>query len=134
MIQNKITPNRTSNISFRDWLKFELDKRGWSQTELLKRSQGYIKSRSAISAWLSHNKKPQTSGYVGISIALATPLQEVMYRAGEAPPPPQGTQGEAELIDVFRNLDNPQRETFLTMGKGMVLMNNLTTPQNGNGK
>ncbi len=133
MIQNKMSLCSTNNIPFSEWLQKQLNARKWSQTTLVQQSQGFIKSRSIVSAWINHDKKPRTSGYVGISLALSIPIDEVLYHAGEAPPSPQSVEGEVELVSTFRKMNEDQRGSYLQMGQGLVVMNKLFGPQNGNG-
>ncbi len=120
----------TDQIPFHVWLKDSLRERGWSQTELVRRSKGYIRSRATVSSWLTGHKTPSPGGFVGLHVAFSLPIHEVLYQAGLAPPLPDAVKQEEDLLTVFSNMNEMQRETYLAMGKGLV----ETQPfVNGNG-
>ncbi len=122
------TTYKTDVRPFDVWLGEILSYLGWSQTELLSRSQDYIKSRGAISTWLSeeNSRTPGARGCVGIYVALRSSglisisLQEVLYRAGHAPPISESVAQEEKLVDIFRGLDEEKRVIYLSMGESLL--------------
>jgi transcriptional regulator with XRE-family HTH domain len=65
--------------NFIDWLRYELNIRGWDQIELTKR--GGISS-GAVSKMLSEERRPGSDMCRAIAHALGIPQKEVFIRAG----------------------------------------------------
>lgn len=65
--------------NFRLWLSEELAKRGWSQSELARRS--HI-TQASISDIINGKQMPGDRAAVAIAHAFGYPLEEVRYRAG----------------------------------------------------
>ncbi len=104
-------------IKFHNWLKSQLDRRGWSQTVLSERS-GI--AQSTISTWLSdQGKKPNVKGYVAIAQALDTSLERVLAVAGEVESPPPEVADETEMVGILRELGEEERGIVLRLLRGL---------------
>lgn len=73
------------NILFSEWLYQQIDKRGWSQSELARRAKV---SRTAISNVLNNNRQPGTDLCLAIADAFKMPPEHVFRAAGLLPPNP----------------------------------------------
>lgn len=101
-------------MSFAEWLQKELDKRGWSQTDLARNAKksGYKISRPQITLVLNGDR--QASGDVCVAIAqgLNIPREEVFRARGwllEEPEkviPPQATPDVSKLIRDLTSLED----------------------------
>jgi hypothetical protein len=97
------------------WEWFDKISQGMSVLEIEKLSQS---PRGRISN--SYGKKLPTA-LVCRSIAkgLGIPEIEVLRQAGIAPPQPEKSPGENDLIDTYRRLSKPQQQFLLDMLRGL---------------
>jgi transcriptional regulator with XRE-family HTH domain len=68
-----------NSIEFREWLRKELNERGWSQSELARR--GNV-TPGAISAILTGNSNPGPKSCMAIARAFNIPPENIMRKAG----------------------------------------------------
>jgi transcriptional regulator with XRE-family HTH domain len=95
-------------IQFPEWLQMEMDKRGWSQSDLARSAD---LNRAVINKLLNGKSHPQPATLEAISRALKIPI-EVTYRAaGLLPTTPDNDDTLDEAIHVLRSIHSTQRKT-----------------------
>lgn len=101
----------TTNDQFAIWLLEEMEKRGWSQSELARRAKV---SHGRISQILS-GEQAGSRVLTKIANALHLPPETVLRRAGILPPlPTNGEKREAiEMMELFDRLAPAERERVL---------------------
>ncbi len=105
-------------IYFSEWLQAEMDKRGWSQSDLARFAE---LNRAVINKLLNGKSHAQPPTLEAISRALKIPL-ETMYRAaGLLPVNPDNDDAMEEAIHVFRSIQSSQRRaTALALLKALI--------------
>lgn len=98
------------------WLIAEIEKRGWTNSELARRA-GLVPS--TISMVLSEQKRPGLDFCVGIGRALGEPPEKILRLAGLLPPLPPAVEEEKEIIDIVRSLSPEGRAFILRMLRGL---------------
>lgn len=101
---------------FLTWLNDELRDRGWSNSELHRRSG---MATSTISMILGGQKKPGWDFCAAVAQALGEPPDKLFRMAGLLPSIPASNALEAELLHHFRQLDEEQRRTALALLKAL---------------
>ena len=94
-------------IHFSEWLQAEMDKRGWSQSDLARSSE---LNRAVINKLLNGKSHPQPTTLEAISRALKIPI-EITYRAARLLP--NNTDNDEtieEAIYVLKNIQSSQRK------------------------
>ena len=95
-------------IQFPEWLQMEMDKRGWSQSDLARSAD---LNRAVINKLLNGKSHPQPATLEAISRALKIPI-EVTYRAaGLLPTTPDNDDTLDEAIHVLRSIHSTHRKT-----------------------
>lgn len=100
--------------AFVAWVLEELQKRGWSQSELARRA---FVTRSGINKLLSGERNPGPVLCVAIAKAFKLPAEEVCRRAGVIPRPrshSENLEDEEELLYHFRKM-TPEAKQYLLM-------------------
>lgn len=107
-------------MAFKDWLRRELQERGWDQAELVRRTGA---SSSLVSYWLSGARVPQRHSCEDIAAALGLPVQIVLEAAGREvknPELPPGVDLHDPLFDFFaQNMEKftpEDREELMRFG------------------
>jgi len=97
---------------FVNWLIDEMNKRGWSNSELARRA-GVV--HSTISMILSGKSNPGNDLCVGIAKALKIPPEEVFRRAGILPPLPAPDNDPTleEITAYLKRLSSEDRKEVL---------------------
>jgi transcriptional regulator with XRE-family HTH domain len=94
-------------IHFSEWLQAEMDKRGWSQSDLARSSD---LNRAVINKLLNGKSHPQPATLEAISRALRIPI-EITYRAaGLLPNNTDNDETIEEAIYVLKNIQSSQRK------------------------
>jgi len=91
---------------FAAWLTSEMDRRGWTNSELA-RQAGIAQSN--ISMVISGQKNPGLSFCVNVAQAFGYPPERVLREAGLLPPAPSEDEPEyRELVEVAKNLSSEE--------------------------
>lgn len=103
---------------FSEWLQGEMDKRGWSQSDLARSAE---LNRAVINKLLNGKSHPQPTTLEAISRALKIPI-EITYRAaGLLPAAPDTDETIEEAIHVLRNIQSAQRKaTAIVLLKALI--------------
>ena len=96
--------------TFSSWLLHELDKRQWSQSDLA-RASGL--TRGAISNIVNEKSSLGLDSVTGIAKAFRIPVTEVLAAAGVIPKVAKKNAEEEQLLYLFRQLSNYDREAVL---------------------
>lgn len=99
-------------ISFADWLQEELNKRGWSQSELGRRAG---LSRATISVLISGRSQPKAETCLALARALNLPAETVLKAADLLPelPAPGGDPTIGEIADMLKRMTAEERQEIL---------------------
>ena len=105
-------------IYFSEWLQAEIDKRGWSQSDLARYAD---LNRAVINKLLNGKSHPQPPTLEAISRALKIPI-EITYRAaGLLPTNPENDDAIEEAIHVLKRIQNSQRKaTAIALLKALI--------------
>lgn len=105
-------------IYFSEWLQVEMNKRGWSQSDLARSAD---LNRAVINKLLNGKSHPQPSTLEAISRALKIPI-EITYRAaGLLPASPDNDETIEEAIHVLRRIQSTQRKaTAIALLKALI--------------
>jgi transcriptional regulator with XRE-family HTH domain len=105
-------------MNFSEWLQIEMDKRGWSQSDLARSAE---LNRAVINKLLNGKSHPQPATLEAISRGLKMPI-EITYRAaGLLPAVPDTDETIEEAIHVLRNIRSTQRKaTAITLLKALI--------------
>ena len=105
-------------IVFSEWLQAEMDKRGWSQSDLARYAD---LNRAVINKLLNGKSHPQPSTLEAISRALKIPI-EITYRAaGLLPTNPENDDALEEAIHVLKSIQSSQRKaTAIALLKALI--------------
>ncbi len=106
-------------IQFSEWLQMEMDKRGWSQSDLARSAN---LNRAVINKLLNGKSHPQPTTLEAISRALKIPI-EVTYRAaGLLPTTPENDDTLDEAIYVLRSIHStPRKATAIALLKALII-------------
>jgi len=105
-------------IDFSEWLQAEIDKRGWSQSDLARSAD---LNRAVINKLLNGKSHAQPATLEAISRALRIPI-EITYRAaGLLPSNPDNDDSLEEAIHVLKSIQSTQRKaTAITLLKALI--------------
>ena len=105
-------------IVFSEWLQAEMDKRGWSQSDLARYAD---LNRAVINKLLNGKSHPQPATLEAISRALKIPI-EITYRAaGLLPTAPENDDALEEAIHVLKSIQSSQRKaTAIALLKALI--------------
>jgi transcriptional regulator with XRE-family HTH domain len=105
-------------IVFSEWLQAEMDKRGWSQSDLARFAD---LNRAVINKLLNGKSQPQPATLEAISRALRIPI-EITYRAaGLLPTTPDNDDALEEAIYVLKSIQSSQRKaTAIALLKALI--------------
>lgn len=105
-------------IYFSEWLQIEMDKRGWSQSDLARSAD---LNRAVINKLLNGKSHPQPSTLESISRALRMPLETTYRAAGLLPPVIDNDDAMEEAIYIFKSIQSSQRRaTALALLKALI--------------
>ena len=101
--------------SFTEWLKDEMDARGWNQSELARRAGIH---RSMVSLVLSGKRQASADFCFAISNGLRLPPEHVFRRAGLLPPESKDDfEGYQEWFNILRNLPEEDRKELMALAR-----------------
>ena len=105
-------------INFSEWLQAEIDKRGWSQSDLARSAD---LNRAVINKLLNGKSHPQPATLEAISRALKVPI-EITYRAaGLLPINSDNDDAVEEAIHVLKSIQSAQRKaTAIALLKALI--------------
>ena len=87
--------------NFNSWVNIEIEKNGWTYSELARQSG---LSTSGISSVMTSQRNPGVDFCVGLARAFGVAPEHVMRIAGLLPAIPENQTQENELLYVFRGL------------------------------
>ena len=94
-------------IYFSEWLQNEMNKRGWSQSDLARAAD---LNRAVINKLLNGKSHPQPATLEAISRALKIPLETTYRAAGLLPASSDNDDTLDEAIYVLKNIHSTQRK------------------------
>jgi len=106
-----------TSINFSDWLRVEVENRGWSFRELGRRAG---LSSGAVSQVITGANFPGPEFCNGVARALGVPPERVFREAGLLPAVIIGTDNDEkkkELDEYWRYLTGEERDTLATIAK-----------------
>src|SRR5512139_1067770 len=95
-------------IYFSEWLQTEMNKRGWSQSDLARAAD---LNRAVINKLLNGKSHPQPATLEAISRALKLPLETTYRAAGLLPANSENDETLEEAIHVLKSIHSAQRKT-----------------------
>ncbi len=105
-------------ILFPEWLRSEMDKRGWSQSDLARTAE---LNRAVINKLLNGKSQPQPATLEAISRALKLPLEMVYRTAGLLPAKVENDTAAEEALYLFKSIQSTQRRaTAITLLKALI--------------
>ena len=102
------------NNKFTNWLNNELDKQGWTQSELARRAG---LSRGTLSNITSGSKGIGEETCRAIARAFNVPPETVFRAAGILPNNPGMDEDYEELKHIFNQMTDEEQEEFLAQGR-----------------
>lgn len=103
---------------FPEWLQIEMDKRGWSQSDLARYAD---LNRAVINKLLNGKSHPQPPTLEAISRALKIPLETTYRAAGLLPANSENDEVIEEALYIFKSIQNSQRRaTAITLLKALI--------------
>lgn len=118
-------------IYFSEWLQAEMDKRGWSQSDLARAAD---LNRAVVNKLLNGKSHPQPSTLEAISRALKIPLETIYRVAGLLPANPDNDDAMEEAMYIFKSIQNSQRRaTAIALLKALI-MEEENEQRSGKGK
>jgi transcriptional regulator with XRE-family HTH domain len=105
-------------IYFSEWLQTEMDKRGWSQSDLARYAD---LNRAVINKLLNGKSHPQPPTLEAISHALKIPLETTYRAAGLLPINADNDDATEEAMHIFKSIQSAQRRaTALALLKALI--------------
>ena len=103
---------------FKDWLLYEMDKRGWSQSDLARSAD---LNRAVIHKLLNGQSTPRPATLAALARAFRVPIERIFRIAGLLPEIPESESLIEEVNYQFRQLRSPQRKaTALMLIKALI--------------
>ena len=107
-----------SSQQFAEWLKAELEKRGWLAARLARESG---LSRGALSHIFSGERQPGMDMLRGIARAFSLPLMDVLRAAGLFDPGENPADESLEAwVRVYREADDETKQRLLRQARQML--------------
>jgi transcriptional regulator with XRE-family HTH domain len=105
-------------IHFSEWLQTEMNKRGWSQSDLARAAD---LNRAVINKLLNGKSHPQPATLEAISRALKIPIETTYRAAGLLPINQDNDDTLEEAIYVLKNIHSAQRKaTAVALLKALI--------------
>lgn len=106
------------SIYFSEWLQSEMDKRGWSQSDLARYAE---LNRAVINKLLNGKSHPQPATLEAISRALRIPLETIYRAAGLLPANADSDDAMDEAMHIFKSIQSRKRRaTALALLKALI--------------
>jgi len=112
--------------SFADWVRQEIDKRGWQQ-KALARLAGI--SEAQVSRVLSGEREAGADFCLGLAFALSLPPVEVFRRAGLLPPRTDPNPTQTELLAITDGLNDDAIATLLDVANALLIQQHAANSQ-----
>ena len=93
-------------IYFSEWLQVEMNKRGWSQSDLARQAD---LNRAVINKLLNGKSHPQPATLEAISRALKMPLETTYRAAGLLPANSDHDDAAEEAMHIFKSILRQRR-------------------------
>ena len=100
------------NHKFNDWLIKEMNRRGWSQSDLARSSE---LNRAVINKLLNGQTLPRPSTLEAIARAFRVPVEQVYRMTGLLPEIPESESYLEEVVHHIRQIQDPQRKATLLL-------------------
>ncbi len=139
-----MTPNKyescdkmsaTVDKHFSDWLLYEMNKRGWRQSDLARAAR---LNRQVISSYINRRReKPDEDILIAIAKAFGYPPETVFRAAGLLPPVPPMDGLKERILHLFDQLPPEQQEQLADFADFLVQQNETsrsTRPKPGTAK
>ncbi|MGE5378676.1 MAG: helix-turn-helix domain-containing protein [Bacteroidota bacterium] len=105
-------------IYFSEWLQNEMNKRGWSQSDLARAAD---LNRAVINKLLNGKSHPQPATLEAISRALKIPIETTYRAAGLLPVNSDNDETVDEAIYVLKSIHSAQRKaTAVALLKALI--------------
>jgi transcriptional regulator with XRE-family HTH domain len=105
-------------IYFSEWLQTEMNKRGWSQSDLARAAD---LNRAVINKLINGKSHPQPATLEAVSRALKIPVETTYRAAGLLPPNSDNDAMLEEAIYVLKNIRSAQRKaTAVALLKALI--------------
>lgn len=91
---------------FSDWLSDEMNKKGWSQSELARQASV---TRGGISNLINNVRNPGPEILEGVAKALDYPVEFVFRKAGILPPAREEDPTDEELLHLYDQLSEEEQ-------------------------
>ena len=105
-------------IDFSEWLKTEMNKRGWSQSDLARSAE---LNRAVINKLINGKSHPQPTTLGAISRAFKIPIESSYRAAGLLPISPDNDETIEEAIHVLKSIRSAQRKaTAVALLKALI--------------
>ncbi len=108
---------------FTRWPGGEMDKRGWSQSELARRSRPKI-TPTLVSQVMS-GQKPGEKFLTGIAFALGIPREEVFRRAGLLPEPVESNPLVQQLTESAGCLGDRDLQILVELARRLAITQSM---------
>ena len=106
-------------IDFSEWLQAEINKRGWSQSDLARSAD---LNRAVINKLINGKSHPQPGTLESISRALKLPIESAYRAAGLLPVNPDNDETIEEAIHVLKSIQSAQRKaTAVALLKALIM-------------
>ena len=105
-------------IDFSEWLQTEMNRRGWSQSDLARSAD---LNRAVINKLLHGKSHPQPATLGAISRAFKIPIESTYRAAGLLPITPDNDETIEEAIHVLKSIRSAQRKaTAVALLKALI--------------
>jgi transcriptional regulator with XRE-family HTH domain len=108
------------------WLQAELNKRGWSQSELARRAS---LSSATVSDILGERTNPRLDFCVGVAHAIGIRPEVVLRKAGLLPPLSEADETQEEINYLWQQLSDEEQELELVFLRSIMLRKKAKSPR-----
>lgn len=116
----------SQQLDFSDWLQEELNRRGWSQADLV-RASGI--SKGTVSRLISGTRSIGIDVCQALAQAFHLPPEDVLRIAGLLPDKPEEPPGLGEWIQRYLDATEDQRQEMLEYARFKTRRKNNTSPE-----
>ena len=105
-------------IDFSEWLQAEMNKRGWTQSDLARSAE---LNRAVINKLINGKSRPQPTTLESISRAFKIPIESTYRAAGLLPINPENDETIEEAIHVLKCIRSAHRKaTAVALLKALI--------------